>query len=214
VSQTASGSPSQHGTAGPVRICVGHPHWAGGANLQKEPAVASVAHSRRSILVWTCTATRSRWGSWSRTSKSPRSTGSLMTSQRCAVSLAASVTPAGCEPATRPARSGSNWPGCCTAWASAPGDRAVADPQGPGDKVKTDKCDCRRLARLHRAGELVAIRIPTVQQAPSGTCAAPAPIWSLTAPALGIGCRSSCSATAAASGAAGRPRGPTPTSAS
>jgi transposase len=36
-------------------------------------------------------------------------------------------------------------------------------PRAPGDKVKTDKCDCRRLARLHRAGELVAIRIPTVQ---------------------------------------------------
>lgn len=28
--------------------------------------------------------------------------------------------------------------------------------------MKTDKRDCRRLARLHRAGELVAIRVPTV----------------------------------------------------
>jgi transposase len=37
-------------------------------------------------------------------------------------------------------------------------------PTAPGDKVKTDKRDCRRLARLHRAGELVAIRIPTVQE--------------------------------------------------
>jgi transposase len=44
------------------------------------------------------------------------------------------------------------------------GDRAVADPQGPGDEIKTDRRDCRRLARLHRAGELVAIRIPTVQE--------------------------------------------------
>jgi transposase len=35
-------------------------------------------------------------------------------------------------------------------------------PRAPGDKVKTDRRDCRRLARLHRAGELVAIRIPTV----------------------------------------------------
>lgn len=35
-------------------------------------------------------------------------------------------------------------------------------PKAPGDKVKTDKRDCRRLARLHRAGELVAIRVPTV----------------------------------------------------
>jgi len=34
-------------------------------------------------------------------------------------------------------------------------------PKAPGDRVKTDKRDCRRLARLYRAGELVAIRIPT-----------------------------------------------------
>jgi transposase len=34
-------------------------------------------------------------------------------------------------------------------------------PRAPGDRVKTDRRDCRRLARLHRAGELVAIRIPT-----------------------------------------------------
>ena len=33
-------------------------------------------------------------------------------------------------------------------------------PKAPGDKVKTDSRDCRRLARLHRAGELVAIRVP------------------------------------------------------
>jgi transposase len=37
-------------------------------------------------------------------------------------------------------------------------------PKAPGDKVKTDRRDCRRLARLHRAGELVAIRIPTIQE--------------------------------------------------
>src|ERR671934_1273730 len=34
-------------------------------------------------------------------------------------------------------------------------------PKAPGDKVKTDRRDCRRLARLHPPGELVAIRIPT-----------------------------------------------------
>jgi transposase len=34
-------------------------------------------------------------------------------------------------------------------------------PKAPGDKVKTDRRDARRLARLYRAGELVAIRIPT-----------------------------------------------------
>ena len=34
-------------------------------------------------------------------------------------------------------------------------------PKGGSDKVKTDKRDSRRLARLHRAGELTAIRVPT-----------------------------------------------------
>ena len=34
-------------------------------------------------------------------------------------------------------------------------------PTAPGDKVKTDRRDARRLARLHRAGELVTIRVPT-----------------------------------------------------
>ena len=37
-------------------------------------------------------------------------------------------------------------------------------PTAPGDKVKTDRRDCARLARLHRAGELVAIRVPTVAE--------------------------------------------------
>ena len=37
-------------------------------------------------------------------------------------------------------------------------------PTAPGDRVKTDKRDCRRLARLYRAGELVAIRVPTVAE--------------------------------------------------
>jgi transposase len=34
-------------------------------------------------------------------------------------------------------------------------------PKAPGDRVKTDRRDSARLARLYRAGELVAIRIPT-----------------------------------------------------
>jgi transposase len=34
-------------------------------------------------------------------------------------------------------------------------------PRGARDRVKTDKRDARRLARLHRAGELTAIRVPT-----------------------------------------------------
>ena len=34
-------------------------------------------------------------------------------------------------------------------------------PKGGSDKVKTDKRDSRRLARLHRAGELTPVRVPT-----------------------------------------------------
>jgi transposase len=34
----------------------------------------------------------------------------------------------------------------------------------PGDRVKTDKRDARRLARLHRGRELVAIAVPTPRQ--------------------------------------------------
>ena len=34
-------------------------------------------------------------------------------------------------------------------------------PKAPGDKVKTDCRDCRRLARVHRAGEVRAIRVPS-----------------------------------------------------
>ena len=37
-------------------------------------------------------------------------------------------------------------------------------PKGRGDKVKTDKRDARRLAGLHRAGELTAVGVPTRQQ--------------------------------------------------
>lgn len=37
-------------------------------------------------------------------------------------------------------------------------------PKAPGDRVKTDRRDCRRLARLHRAGELIAIRVPTLEE--------------------------------------------------
>jgi len=37
-------------------------------------------------------------------------------------------------------------------------------PVAPGAKVKTDNRDARRLAQLYRAGELVAIRIPTIAE--------------------------------------------------
>jgi len=35
-------------------------------------------------------------------------------------------------------------------------------PKAPSERVKTDRRDARRLARLHRVGELTAIRVPTV----------------------------------------------------
>jgi transposase len=34
-------------------------------------------------------------------------------------------------------------------------------PKGSGDRVKTDRRDSRRLAGLHRAGELTAVAVPT-----------------------------------------------------
>jgi transposase len=37
-------------------------------------------------------------------------------------------------------------------------------PRRAGDRVKTDRRDAQRLARLHRAGELVAIAVPTPEQ--------------------------------------------------
>jgi transposase len=37
-------------------------------------------------------------------------------------------------------------------------------PRRRATRPETDRRDCRRLARLHRAGELVGVRIPTVQE--------------------------------------------------
>ena len=37
----------------------------------------------------------------------------------------------------------------------------VEDRDGPGERVKTDRCDALRLARLLRLGELTAVRVPT-----------------------------------------------------
>ena len=34
-------------------------------------------------------------------------------------------------------------------------------PRRPGVRVKTDRIDARNLARLHRAGELTSVRVPT-----------------------------------------------------
>jgi len=62
-------------------------------------------------------------------------------------------------------------------------------PRAPADRVKTDRRDCQRLARLHRAGELVAIHVPTeAEEAVRDLCCAErGPIWWPTAPAPGIG---------------------------
>lgn len=37
-------------------------------------------------------------------------------------------------------------------------------PRRPGDKIKTDRLDARRLARFHRAGELTTVRVPSPEQ--------------------------------------------------
>ncbi|MHB8243731.1 MAG: IS110 family transposase [Acidimicrobiales bacterium] len=44
-------------------------------------------------------------------------------------------------------------------------------PKAPGDRVKTDTRDCPHLARLHRAGELVAVRVPApIEEAVRDLC--------------------------------------------
>jgi len=46
-------------------------------------------------------------------------------------------------------------------------------PTAPGDRVKTDKRDAQRLARLFRAGQLTAVRVPTpVEEAVRDLCRA------------------------------------------
>jgi transposase len=42
-----------------------------------------------------------------------------------------------------------------------PGGGAVAGAEGGSDKVRTDRRDSRRLARLGRAGELTPVRVPS-----------------------------------------------------
>jgi transposase len=59
-------------------------------------------------------------------------------------------------------------------------------PTAPGDRVKTDRRDCRRLARLHRAGELTPSGCRRWPRRRCGTCAAPVPTCWPTAPAPGI----------------------------
>lgn len=53
-------------------------------------------------------------------------------------------------------------------------------PKAAGDRVKTDKRDARRLARLHRMGELVAIRVPTEAEEGVRDLLGPVRTWSST----------------------------------
>jgi len=61
----------------------------------------------------------------------------------------------------RPARPGSDWPGRCR-W---PGCGVWWSPlqagTSAGDRVKTDRRDAERLARLLHIGELAGVRVPT-----------------------------------------------------
>jgi hypothetical protein len=84
-------------------------------------------------------------------------------------------------------------------------------PKAPGDKVKTDKRDCRRQARLHRAGELVAHPHP---ERPRGGRAGPVPdpCRHGGGPYPGAASPSKFLLRTAASGVVGRPHGPKPTS--
>jgi transposase len=43
----------------------------------------------------------------------------------------------------------------------------------PGDRVKTDRRDAERLARLLRIGELAVVRVPTLAEEARGICCAP-----------------------------------------
>lgn len=58
-------------------------------------------------------------------------------------------------------------------------------PKASGGKVKTDTRDCRRLARLHRAGELVAVRIPTPFEEAVRDRVGLVATWSKTSPERG-----------------------------
>src|SRR5437763_565102 len=49
---------------------------------------------------------------------------------------------------------------CAAAWIACTVAAPSKIPRAPGDKVKTDRRDAERLARLLRLGELVAVRVP------------------------------------------------------
>src|SRR5919204_326560 len=149
----------------PVRIFVGHPHWAGGANIRKEPAVASVSHlapihlgldvHKDTISVGILDPDQ-QVPDVERITHDEASVRRLVARfpDRARLRACYEAGPTGFELARLLHRM---HVGC----------QVIAPsliPRAPGDKVKTDRRDCRRLARLHRAGELVAIRIPTMAE--------------------------------------------------
>ena len=65
-------------------------------------------------------------------------------------------------------------------------------PKKAGDRVKTDRRDAEKLARLHRAGELTSIQVPTRKMKPSGIFAAPEPMRSMICGACVSSSKPSC----------------------
>ena len=60
-------------------------------------------------------------------------------------------------------------------------------PKRSGDRVKTDRRDARRLAGLHRAGELTPVAIPTSAQEGVRDLCRHAATWSKISPGPAIG---------------------------
>src|SRR6266536_2354939 len=158
---------SQHGTAG------SGPHLRGSPTLRRaEPTygrsrpwpVSRVL--RPSTWGWTSTRTRSRWGSCRPTNRSQMSSGSPMTRHRSAGSPAASATPACCEPATSTGPTGFELARLLHSMGIS--CQVIAPsliPKAPGRQgPRPTGAIAGGSPRLHRAGELVAIRIPTVQE--------------------------------------------------
>jgi transposase len=148
----------------PIRIYVGHPHWAGGANIRKEPAVASVSHLFAPIHlgldVHRDTISVGILGPDQQVPEVDRIPHDEPSVRRLVARLG---DPRGLRACYEAGPTGFELARLldslhvrCEVIAPS------LIPRAPGDKVKTDTRDCRRLARLHRAGELVAIRIPTV----------------------------------------------------
>jgi Transposase len=146
---------------------VGHPRrTAGGATTGSSRPPWQGSHSRtRSTSGWTCTATPSRWPPCCLTRPQRRWSRSPATRRPYWPSLAASLNPARLRACYEAGPSGYELARLLHAHGVA--CQVITPsltPRAAGDKVKTDRRDTRRLARLHRAGELVCIRIPTPRE--------------------------------------------------